>query len=141
MIKIKKLKNLIILLILQFLLITFSYSATIKRFEIKGNERISDETILMFSDLEIGDLITQNKLNEALKELYYTDYFKDIKISLDDNIVKIFVVENPIIQKIIVNGVNDRNLNEIIDGITSKINKYPLIESKVNDQVNLLKNI
>ena len=28
----------------------------------------------MFSDLEIGDLITQNKLNEALKELYYTDY-------------------------------------------------------------------
>ena len=30
---------------------------------------------------------------------------------------------------------------EIIDDVTSKINKYPLIDSKISDQVNLLKNI
>ena len=95
----------------------------------------------MFSNLKIGQDINENNLNNALKELYYTDYFKDVKISVDNNIIIIDVVENPIIQKIIINGVKDRNLLEIIDDVTSKINKYPLIESKIKEQVNLLKNI
>ena len=95
----------------------------------------------MFSDLEIGQDITENDLNDALKELYYTDYFKDVSISVEKNIVIIKVVENPIIQNIIINGVKEGNLLEIIDDVTSKINKYPLIDSKISDQVNLLKNI
>ena len=33
----------------------------------------------MFSDLDLGQNVNQIQLNEALKELYYTDYFKDIK--------------------------------------------------------------
>ena len=34
----------------------------------------------MFSNLKIGDEINKNNLNKALKELYYTDYFKNVKI-------------------------------------------------------------
>ena len=134
-------KKILFLTILQFFFFNLSYSDSIKKFEIYGNDRISDETILMFSDLEIGQDITENDLNDALKELYYTDYFKDVSISVEKNIVIIKVVENPIIQKIIINGVKEGNLLEIIDDVTSKINKYPLIDSKISDQVNLLKNI
>ena len=134
-------KKILFLTILQFFFFNLSYSDSIKKFEIYGNDRISDETILMFSDLEIGQDITENDLNDSLKELYYTDYFKDVSISVEKNIVIIKVVENPIIQKIIINGVKEGNLLEIIDDVTSKINKYPLIDSKISDQVNLLKNI
>ena len=134
-------KKILFLTILQFFFFNLSYSDSIKKFEIYGNDRISDETILMFSDLEIGQDITENDLNDALKELYYTDYFKDVSISVEKNIVIIKVVENPIIQNIIINGVKEGNLLEIIDDVTSKINKYPLIDSKISDQVNLLKNI
>ena len=141
MLKLIYLKKILFLTILQFFFFNLSYSDSIKKFEIYGNDRISDETILMFSDLEIGQDITENDLNDALKELYYTDYFKDVSISVEKNIVIIKVVENPIIQKIIINGVKEGNLLEIIDDVTSKINKYPLIDSKISDQVNLLKNI
>ena len=134
-------KKILFLTILQFFFFNLSYSDSIKKFEIYGNDRISDETILMFSDLEIGQDINENDLNDSLKELYYTDYFKDVSISVEKNIVIIKVVENPIIQKIIINGVKEGNLLEIIDDVTSKINKYPLIDSKISDQVNLLKNI
>ena len=51
---------------------------TIKQFNIIGNERVSDETIIMFSNLDIGQNIEQDILNEALKDLYLTNYFKDI---------------------------------------------------------------
>ena len=134
-------KKILFLTILQFFFFNLTYSDSIKKFEIYGNDRISDETILMFSDLEIGQDINENDLNDSLKELYYTDYFKDVSISVEKNIVIIKVVENPIIQKIIINGVKEGNLLEIIDDVTSKINKYPLIDSKISDQVNLLKNI
>ena len=134
-------KKIVYLIILQFFIFKISHSENIKNFQIIGNDRISNETILMFSNLKIGQDINENNLNNALKELYYTDYFKDVKISVDNNIIIIDVVENPIIQKIIINGVKDRNLLEIIDDVTSKINKYPLIESKIKEQVNLLKNI
>ena len=139
--KINILKKISLIFFFQIFISNFSYSETIKKFDISGNVRVSDETILMFSNLEIGDEIDQSKLNAALKELYYTDYFNDVKISKVNGTISIIVKENPIIQKIIVNGVKDKKLNEIIDEVTSSIDKYPLIESKISDQINLLKNI
>ena len=58
-----------------------------------------------FSNLKIGETLNQNKLNEALKELYYTDYFKNVKIKSNNNVVKIVVKENPIIQQILIKGM------------------------------------
>ena len=134
-------KKSILITVLYFSLICFAKSEIIKKFDITGNDRISDQTILMFSDLDIGQNVNQIQLNEALKELYYTDYFKDIKISLDQGILTINVIENPIIQRIVIKGVKEEKLRKIINEITSKIDKYPLIENKINEQINLLKNI
>ena len=134
-------KKSILITVLYFSLICFAKSEIIKKFDINGNDRISDQTILMFSDLDIGQNVNQIQLNEALKELYYTDYFKDIKISLDQGILTINVIENPIIQRIVIKGVKEEKLRKIINEITSKIDKYPLIENKINEQINLLKNI
>ena len=113
---------------------------TIKQFNIIGNERVSDETIIMFSNLDIGQNIEQVILNEALKDLYLTNYFKDISAEISDGIVTISVKENQIIQAVTIKGINKKNVLESIESITKKIEKYPFIESNINDQVNLLKN-
>ena len=134
-------KKLYLFIIFQFFIINQSYSEIIKKFNIEGNNRISDETIIMFSNLKSGEKINKTKLNDALKELYYTDYFKDVKIFQDNEIINIQVIENPIIQKIIINGVKDNKLNDIVNEVTSKVLKYPVIETKISDQVKLLKNI
>ena len=91
-----------------------SYSETIKKFNIGGNERVSDETIIMFSNLEIGDKIDQNKLNNALKKLYKKNYFKNIYLSNSSGIINIDVIENPIIQSVEINGIDD---NKILENI------------------------
>ena len=59
----------------------------------------------MFSSLEIGDEVNDIILNEALKRLYYTDYFKEVELNFENQSVNIKVVENPIIQSVIVNGI------------------------------------
>ena len=51
------------------------------------------------------------------------------------------VKENPIIQSIKIIGIEKDNILETIKDVTMKIEKYPFVESKINDQVNLLKNI
>ena len=137
-----KLKNIFLFsIILQYLFISFSFSEILKSFDIQGNDRVSEETIIMFSNLKIGETLNQNKLNEALKELYYTDYFKNVKIKSNNNVVKIVVKENPIIQQILIKGIKKNRIKEQLEEITSKIEKYPFVESKINEKTNLLKNI
>ena len=139
--KFKLLKKIILLLILQFLFTKVCLSENIKDFNIQGNDRVSDETIIMFSSLSVGDKINENDLNEALKKLYYTDYFKQVEIFLDNQIVTINVTENPIIQNIKIEGIGRDSIYKKINEITSKIEKYPFVENKINEQIILLKNI
>ena len=139
--KFKLIKKFFVLLSIYLFFINHSYSDVIKSIEIKGNDRIADETIIMFSSLKIGQKIDEDELNNSLKELYYTDYFKNVELSFDNNIVKINVIENPIIQSITIEGIKVNSLNEKIQEITSKIEKYPFVENKINEQVILLKNI
>ena len=139
--KIKFIKKIFILITFQFLLSQNVNSITIEGFDIRGNDRVSDQTVIMFSSLNIGDEINDDVLNEALKKLYYTDYFKQVELSLENEIVRIKLVENPIIQSVIIEGIEANSLNEKINEVTKKIEKYPFVENKINEQVALLKNI
>ena len=52
----------------------------------------------MFSKLSIGQDVSQFDLNNSLKILYQTNYFKNVSLSINQGIVDIDVDENPIIQ-------------------------------------------
>ena len=60
------------LLIFVFILIPFSManSKIYEEIKVSGNERLSVETIIMFSGLKIGDDIDNNDLNLSIKNLY-----------------------------------------------------------------------
>ena len=100
--------------------ITFSYNCfpvngeIIKNIEITGNERIADETILMFSKINIGSEIDEQTANEILKILYDTNFFKNVSVFLKNNQLSITVVENPIIETISYDGVKSNELKEKI---------------------------
>ena len=139
--KFYSLNKIIFIIIIQLFFLQNSYSDIIKKFEILGNDRITNETIIMFSSLNIGDEINENSLNEALKNLYYTDYFKNVELSVTDKTVIIKVTENPIIQSIIIEGIKRDSVYGKIKEITSKSEKYPFKENKINEQIIYLKNI
>ena len=58
--KFKSIKKTFLFLFIYLFFMNYSYSDVIKSIEIKGNERIADETIIMFSSLKIGDKINNN---------------------------------------------------------------------------------
>ena len=105
-------KTFLIILIYIFFICKFSYAQNIQEIIIKGNDRISNETILIFSSISKGDEISTNKINNILKNLYETNYFKDVKISVEEQKLIIFVKENPIIENISFDGIKSATLRK-----------------------------
>ena len=87
---------------------------------VSGNERLSVETIIMFSGLKTGEEIRNKELNLSIKNLYKTNYFKDIKILSDNNVLKISIIENPIIQSISIKGIANKAILNDLTNITKK---------------------
>ena len=101
-----------------FLILLFlsshAFSNSLNKIEIIGNDRISDETIKLFISTDINDEINDVKLNEILKDLYDTNFFKDISLNFKDQILTIKVQENPIIENISYNGVKSEKILDTI---------------------------
>jgi len=127
--------------IIKIIIINNALAEKIKDFKISGNQRLANETIILFTDLSIGDDIDQNTINISFKNLFETNYFKNLKINFKDGIVLIDVIENPIIERITINGVKNRSILKELEKITRKSEKYPFIESNIIKQKNQLNNI
>tara|TARA_Y100000816_G_C26101388_1_gene583836 strand:+ start:818 stop:3067 length:2250 start_codon:yes stop_codon:yes gene_type:complete len=134
-------KFLIKILIICSLLIGHSFAEIIKKIEIKGNKRISNETILVLSDIKPGVNFTNVEINDSLKKLYDTNFFADIKISLSNGLLKIDVLENPIIEDIEIVGLKNKTfLKKISESMILK-NRMSFTENQLNNDVDLIKNI
>ena len=109
--------------------------------KVKGNKRLSIETVLMFSGLKTEVNLENDDLNQAIKKLYKTNYFKDIKFISNANELIIEIIENPIIQTIEIKGIKNKSILKQLRDITKKSEKYPFLESNIKKERNLLLNI
>tara|TARA_B100000787_G_scaffold152096_1_gene125491 strand:- start:2043 stop:4280 length:2238 start_codon:yes stop_codon:yes gene_type:complete len=109
-----------VLLLLTFLTTT-SISKNFNEILINGNNRISDETIKVFSNTKGVNNLNENSINLILKSLYETGFFENIIIKIENNKLIINVIENPIIQTIFIEGIKTKKINDLIkDVITLK---------------------
>ena len=105
------------LLIISFLCFSLQHSVTaeiLKKIIIDGNQRISDETIKMFSAVSIDDNLSDLNINELLKDLYETNFFENINIKFVNNTLSILVKEYPIIENIYYEGLKTNKIEDII---------------------------
>ena len=72
----------------------------------------------MFSRVEVGQIASETRLNEILKDIYDSSFFKDVSVELKTNTLIINVEENPIIENIKYDGVNAK---KIISEITTHV--------------------
>ncbi len=134
-------KKIIQFLIIYFLIFSYSFAEIIKKIEISGNKRITDETIIVLGETNLSSEFDTKKLNNTLKKLYETNFFKDIKISFDEGVLKINVIENPIIENIEITGIKNKNfLEDLTDKMTLK-NRMSFTENQLNKDIDLIKNI
>ncbi len=119
----------------------FSLKAEIiNKIIVENNNRISETNIINFADVSLGDDINENKLNQVLKNLYKTNFFSDVKISINNNILNIFVQENKIIQNIQILGIKKESTKkEILDQLILK-SRSPYNEYSIKSDLNNIRN-
>ncbi|HEY7851735.1 MAG TPA: POTRA domain-containing protein, partial [Caulobacteraceae bacterium] len=71
-------------------------SVTLTSIAVQGNERIDSETVASYLPLTVGDTVDARKLDTALKALFKTDLFSDVKLDLQGTSLIVRVVENPV---------------------------------------------
>ena len=90
----------------------------ISEVRVDGNRRVASGTVQSYLPVRVGDLASPGSLSNALARLYDTNLFQDIKLDMDGSVLIIRVVENPIINRVNIEGndaISDDRLFEIID--------------------------
>ena len=111
----------------------------IKKIEINGNQRIPNETIIMFSGVNINDNIETQDLNQILKNLYDSNFFENIVVDFNERKLEITVTEFPVIDQIIYNGIKAKKIvDEIKKNVTLKSRSSYNKTIFLQDQKNIL---
>jgi outer membrane protein insertion porin family len=108
-------------IIIFFIILTNVSFAEIKKINIVGNARVSSATIESLVDKKISN-IDSIYINNLTKKIYDTDFFADVKISFNQDVLTINVIENPIVNFFYINGVKDSDLDQVNKIITLKEN-------------------
>ena len=116
-----------------------SFSEVVKKLEIKGNLRISQETIIVFGDISLGKDYSISDVNSLIKKLYDTSFFSDISVSIKNNTLNIVLKENPIIKSITFDGEKAKKYIEKIRELLSLTENGPFVENYIKKDINLIK--
>ena len=108
-------------IIIFFIILTNVTFAEIKKVNIVGNARVSSATIESLVDKKVTNVDTIY-INNLTKKIYDTDFFSDVKISFNQDVLTINVAENPIVNFFYINGVKDSDLDQVNKIITLKEN-------------------
>ena len=126
--------------VLFFLISSFNLNADIlKKIEVDGNKRISQETIIVYGDIEINRNYNQTDIDNVIKKLFETKFFSNISTSFNNGVLKITVVENPIINSIILEGEKTKKFREAILTSMSLKEKSSFIKSDVKNDLEIIK--
>lgn len=98
---------------------TLSSANILKEVKFDGLSYLSNNTALNFTGLKIGEGLDEEKLNQAIINLYNQNYFKNIQAYEENGVLTFKLSEKPTIAKITITGVasNDRKQIESILGI------------------------
>ena len=131
-----------IFIVLFFSFISFHSNAEIvNNIEITGNKRISDATVIIYGDIQIKKDYSESDLNKILNNLYSTNFFENISIELNNNILKVNLIELPTISQLIILGEpKNKILKEMKKLMQLRENDY-YSKSKLTKDIELIKQL
>jgi len=103
-----------------FILISVNlFAVGIARIEVRGNSNTDVDLIISKSMLQVGDELTQTRLDNAIKGIYKTGLFSNVRIIAEDTevgkLITIEVEENPFLEKLVFIGnehIKEKDLKE-----------------------------
>ena len=134
-------------LFLKIILIFFTLSVFLKaepvsKIVINGNKRVSDETIKVYSGIQEGKSdFSRKDLDNILKNIYETNFFKNVNVEIKDKILFIELQEYPVINQLVLIGEKTNKIKDQIKKIIKLKEKGSFIQNNLNEDLNTIKSL
>lgn len=92
----------------------------IRSIQVQGNQRVEANTVASYLLFAPGDPYSESRLDTSVKTLYGTGLFADVSIDPRDGNVLVSVIENPIINRVILEGNKSLKSDKITDEISAE---------------------
>jgi len=92
----------------------------IKNIQVQGNQRVEANTVASYLLFAPGDPYSEERIDLSVKTLFATGLFADVAIDPRDGNVLIRVIENPIINRVILEGNKSLKSDKITDEIEAE---------------------
>ena len=94
---------------------------------IEGLQRVEPGTVFAYLPIKQGDTFSDDKASEAIRALYATGFFNDVKIATEGNVVIVQVLERPAIGTIDFAGIHEfdkENLTKALRAVGLSQGRY-----------------
>ncbi len=82
-------------------------SFVVKEIRVEGIQRTELGTVFSYLPVKVGETFTADKAREALRALYASGFFKDVRLEARGDVLIIYVEERPAIARIDFTGVKE----------------------------------
>ena len=89
----------------------------VKDIRVEGIQRTEAGTVFSYLPVKVGDTLDEEKATEAIKALYATGFFKDVKLKSENGVLIVEVDERPAIAQISINGAKEFEKDKLIEGL------------------------
>ena len=134
-------KKIFIYVSLIFFIFFNANSEIVKEININGNKRVSNETIKLYGDIKVNQDYSDKDLNRILNNLYETEFFDDVKVSLSNNILTVNLKEYPIVNQLVIIGEKSNKYKDQIKKLINTKEKKSLVKSKLSKDINLIEKL
>ncbi len=102
----------------------------VRDIRVDGAQRVEAGTIFSYLPVKVGETLTDDKASEALKALYDTGFFSDVRLEKDGDVLVVLVQERPSIARIDINGAKSFNKTQLKDALKT----VGIAESRIYDK-------
>ena len=89
----------------------------IKDIRVEGIQRTEAGTVFSYLPVKVGETLTPERAAEAIKALYATGFFKDVRLETTDEVLIVTVEERPAIASVDFSGMKDFSKDDIKKGL------------------------
>jgi len=89
----------------------------VKDIRVEGIQRTEAGTVFSYLPVKVGEVMTDEKTAAAIKALYATGFFKDVRLEARDGVLIVTVEERPSIAKITLNGIKEFSQEDLKKGL------------------------
>ncbi|HEX4985143.1 MAG TPA: outer membrane protein assembly factor BamA [Burkholderiales bacterium] len=102
----------------------------VKDIRVEGIQRTEAGTVFSYLPIKIGDTVTEERATAAIRALYATGFFKDVKLEADGNVLVVLIEERPAIAQVEISGSKEFDSKQLKEGLK----QVGLAESRIFDR-------